>query len=130
MVDVIQLLKQILYKLGLIADYVVEQGTSGEWTYRKWNSGVAECWGIANPTSSASGTEGGLYFQSVYADFPSGLFVSAPIVTVAAHGNWIGGVLTGNGLTKDKWHGYRWTPTSQTNTSELRIELIAKGRWK
>ena len=27
------------------ADYVVEQGTSGIWTYRKWNSGIAECWG-------------------------------------------------------------------------------------
>lgn len=27
--------------LGL--DYVVEQGTSGEWWYRKWKSGRAEC---------------------------------------------------------------------------------------
>ena len=25
-------------------DYIVEQGTSGIWTYRKWNSGIAECW--------------------------------------------------------------------------------------
>lgn len=25
-------------------DYVLEQGTSGIWTYRKWASGVAECW--------------------------------------------------------------------------------------
>ena len=29
---------------GNLADYVVEQGTSGVWTYRKWASGVAECW--------------------------------------------------------------------------------------
>lgn len=27
-----------------VTDYVVEQGTSGNWRYRKWNSGVAECW--------------------------------------------------------------------------------------
>ena len=27
-----------------INDYVVEQGTSGAWAYRKWNSGKAECW--------------------------------------------------------------------------------------
>ncbi len=32
-------------KLGV--DYIVEQGTSGEWWYRKWNSGIAEC-GIYN----------------------------------------------------------------------------------
>lgn len=28
-------------KLGV--DYITEQGTSGEWWYRKWNSGRAEC---------------------------------------------------------------------------------------
>lgn len=26
------------------ADYIIAQGTSGIWTYRKWNSGIAECW--------------------------------------------------------------------------------------
>lgn len=36
---------QILQRLGVISDWVVEQGTSGIWTYRKWNSGIAECWG-------------------------------------------------------------------------------------
>jgi hypothetical protein len=29
---------------GNTADYVVEQGTQCDWTYRKWNSGFAECW--------------------------------------------------------------------------------------
>ena len=27
------------------ADHIVAQGTSGIWTYRKWNSGLAECFG-------------------------------------------------------------------------------------
>ena len=26
-------------------DYIVEYGTSGNWRYRKWSSGTAECWG-------------------------------------------------------------------------------------
>lgn len=26
-------------------DYIVQQGTSGIWTYRKWNSGLVEYWG-------------------------------------------------------------------------------------
>lgn len=30
--------------LGLLKDYVVEQGTSGIFAYRKWNSGLAELW--------------------------------------------------------------------------------------
>lgn len=28
-----------------VADYIVEQGTSDIWTYRKWSSGIAECYG-------------------------------------------------------------------------------------
>ena len=28
------------------ADYITEQGTSGNWTYRKYKSGIVECWGI------------------------------------------------------------------------------------
>ena len=33
---------ELLADLG--ADYIVEQGTSDGWAYRKWASGVAECW--------------------------------------------------------------------------------------
>lgn len=25
-------------------DYIIEQGTEDIWTYRKWNSGIIECW--------------------------------------------------------------------------------------
>ena len=121
-------LSELSQRLGV--DWIVEQGTSGNWTYRKWNSGIAECWGTHNPSSSTSGTEGGLYFQSIYIDFPSGLFASAPRTLVTAHGNWIGGAMTGNGLTAAKWQGYRWTPTSQTNTGTLKIELYCIGTWK
>ena len=30
-----------------VVDYPLEQGISGIWTYRKWNSGLVEMWGIA-----------------------------------------------------------------------------------
>lgn len=35
------------------ADYVVENGSTGIWDYRKWNSGYAECWGNFSVTPSA-----------------------------------------------------------------------------
>lgn len=42
-----------------LEDYIVAQGTSGIWTYRKWNSGIAECRCkydvIANCTKEESG---------------------------------------------------------------------------
>ena len=34
-------------KAAAITDYIVEQGTSGpRWNYRKWASGIGECWGV------------------------------------------------------------------------------------
>ena len=46
--------------LGVV-DYVVEQGESGNWTYKKWNGGEVECWYHANygtiTLSTALGTD-------------------------------------------------------------------------
>jgi hypothetical protein len=36
--------------LGFLRDYIVEQGTSGDWAYRKWSSGLAELWGYGTAT--------------------------------------------------------------------------------
>ena len=44
-------------------DYVVAQGSSGGWAYRKWASGRAECWGSTSKTVTNWGTNewGGIY---------------------------------------------------------------------
>ena len=80
------------------ADYVVEQGTSGIWTYRKWNSGYCECEGTSSATATFTtliGTAGnyGVYEGStVNVALPSGLFTSVnaiPIVnTRTSNGSW------------------------------------------
>lgn len=49
-----QCLKDISYKLGLIADYVVEEDTSGIWTYEKWNSGKIKMTGRTSNNLIAS----------------------------------------------------------------------------
>lgn len=36
-------------------DYIIEQGTSGIWTYRKWNSGFIEYWGKEQDFTLANG---------------------------------------------------------------------------
>lgn len=33
-------------------DYVIEEGTSGVWGYRKWKSGIGECWAYISKNSS------------------------------------------------------------------------------
>ena len=59
------------------ADYVVEHGTSGIWTYRKWNSGIAECWGrTAAATYSHTSSSGSSYYTTSNVSLPSGLFTT------------------------------------------------------
>ena len=54
------------------ADYVVEQGVSGIWTYRKWNSGLAECWEryFGNVNAAANNWSGYYYSGPIEVDFP------------------------------------------------------------
>ena len=57
--------KDIAYKIGLIADYVTEYGTSGVWSYRKYKSGYCECWTpitqVLTSTNAVSALMGGYY---------------------------------------------------------------------
>ena len=50
-------LKELLTRIidALKVDYPVEEGTSGIWTYRKWASGLSECWGKAENMTITSG---------------------------------------------------------------------------
>ena len=45
-------LSELSQRLGV--DYIVEQGTSGRWTYEKWNSGKAVCWGTSELPASTT----------------------------------------------------------------------------
>ena len=58
-------------------DYIVDQGTSGIWYYRKWNSGVAECWGTQTNVSGTFADWGNIYSYDIPSvSFPSGLFTA------------------------------------------------------
>ena len=67
-----------------VDDYVVEQVTGGSWTYRKWNSGIAECWCAVNDTVTyeVEVFGGYLYYTGSYT-YPLN-FISAPTVSYNA----------------------------------------------
>ncbi len=124
------LLKEMCRKLGLIADYVIEQGTSGIWTWRKWNSGVAECWaGGFNDTFTADGSLlGGYLFRKVY-NFPAGLFVSPPIEGTA-NGHPGTGVGWGEFRSPSKDAVTIYFCGNQNVTSVQVYGISARGKWK
>lgn len=75
---------------ALGVDYIVEQGTSGEWWYRKWNSGRAEC-GIDNKSFGNvdhNNAWGGLYTSNhmSWGAYPFA-FKSRPFVSISFNSN-------------------------------------------
>lgn len=79
---------------ALKADYVVEEGTSGIWTYRKWNSGIAECWGFSNVANNAYASNGA---KNVVVSYP---FEYATAPNVLASGYINGNIQTEIGFTQ------------------------------
>ena len=117
-------------KLDDSVDYIVEQGTDGMWTYRKWNSGVAECWGNATETNKAmTNSEGSGYFASANTyNYPTNLFTETPTLNVTTQCT---GRLTAFGLsTQDsaRFVGYYWSTISATATIYGWFRAI--GKWK
>lgn len=113
-------------------DYVLEQGTSGIWAYRKWASGVAECWLESELTLTGStpvaNMNGSAYLSYVDVDLPF-TFKTQP------RGVANGVLGTGTGFV-NVWcrNGYNEITvyvTGNQNNATIRIRsMIVTGRWK
>ena len=119
---------ELLADLG--ADYIVEQGTSDGWAYRKWSSGTAECWLLESKTvtGSPSSIIGTAYFISaVLTDFPA-IFSEPP------RGYGSGRLGSGIGwLTciPNEKASITLFITGNANSTEAKVEsLLLAGRWK
>ena len=90
-----------------MTDFVVEEATSGIWTYRKWNNGVAECWGYYSKSIAANTVD-----TSNYINFPFE-FKAIPTITLG---------LSAGGA--DLYRGH--IESSATTASQVRLVLINK----
>ena len=48
----------------MVSDFVVAEGKCDFWTYRMWNSGIAECWGHTSETTVSVTSEWGYLYDS------------------------------------------------------------------
>lgn len=112
-------------------DYITEQGEIDGWTYRKWNSGIAECWKVwYSGTFAPTAQVNGFWYRVTNAEsIPSGMFVGTP----TGHFDltyWGTGVFWGNvrNITSTT---YRLTIFRNDNASSEGWGSISfKGRWK
>lgn len=111
------------------ADYIVEQGTSGIWTYRKWNSGIAECWGKATVTPTwVAYPISGLYYSSPQptVSYPFNITNALVLVNpteVGSNVGWVANVSPYVGSVG-------FTIVRNGNTGAATVQLSVKGKWK
>lgn len=119
---------------GSMNDYVTEQNTSGDWTYRKWNSGVAECWATKTITAATNSSDAGGYV-SASAATPSAFpftFTAIPNVQVTCNSGTITGSVTCAGspstTSAGSWKLYRNNTNAGTNDKIFMFYVV--GKWK
>lgn len=62
------ILKKLCIKTKV--DYIISQGISGVWFYRKWSSGYCELYGCGTATASYVQTWNGMYHCTVHVNLP------------------------------------------------------------
>lgn len=126
------------------ADYIIEQGTrqtgSGNslanWTFRKWNSGMYECWCRKHIQTAVSTAWGGLYVSGALPHtnliWP-GAFIDIPVANITIAPNASGAFLIAGGstnLTATNTGGYEIARGTSLSSGNFYINYYGMGRWK
>ena len=118
-----------------MADYIVEQGTTNGWLWRKWNSGIGECW-IRNTHSVAFSSQWGSLYET--SSFPAVsypfTFVELPMEYATPAnptlGCWVEAT-GGAGQTVTNTTQYQLIrPAKDSTKNDQSINIYAIGRWK
>lgn len=138
-----------------LPDWIVAKGTAsmgsassgtsyGTWTWRKWASGIAECWGTYSDTVNHSNTTtwGAMYttadeFAGSGIDLPSGLFITAPVVNANIRGiaqglnAWLATRVEAGEASSSKTQGFQLIrPTAFSKDTSYHMSVHAIGTWK
>ena len=122
----------ISIKGAALSDFVVQQGTSGNWYYRKWNSGRAECWGNIPINTAITDSIGSIYYAAIEnIAFPSGLFINKPLVFANSTSTAVLTVaIRGSTTTKSVFGINLMYPVSYPNAITWEVAVEARGTWK
>ncbi len=123
---------------GVTVDYVVEQGKSGIWTYRKWASGIAECWGkrTVSVTYQSKANWGALFStgdNSITRVAYPFAFSSTPVCIAQAElasGNCMLCTASPLGIATHTPAYQVVRPTAAPANAAVTVHYFAKGYWK
>lgn len=122
---------RVLGREGTLSDWVVAEGTSGIWRWRKWASGEAECRMRASQDVSTTIPWGAMFYDGtsrgrwalpfVFAEKPN-------VSIVALNGSWI--AMQADDATTTRVCEFWAVSMAQYTTLPGAVDVSVKGRWK
>ena len=112
-----------------LKDFVTEYGTSGNWTYRKWHSGIKECWYRETKSSVGFSSWGVGYStaQMTVANYPV-TFTAYPSVQMTAQvAGGAGWILPNHSDYSLSNPGSLYVASLTSGSRDLTINIYAKG---
>ena len=112
-----------------ITDFVVEQGTTEIWTYRKWNSGIAECWGFWQEEGIAIKTpQRGAYMSALMTETLPFVFYGTSIISGhVSNSMWFGNTWVSSGTNT---LNYTISRVTEADSDSCDIRMFIIGKWK
>lgn len=117
---------------GNSTDYVVEQGTSGIWTYQKWDSGVAECWARIEKSNVAYSTQrfgANAYMGEITGAFPFSLGAYPKVIANGAQYAGTYGALIQSFCNDGTNYTIRLIREGAVTTGTTVVNVYAVGKW-
>lgn len=119
---------EVLVDLIKPADHVVEEGTSGDWTYRKYANGTFDAWLRQNgPTLSSWTASGNMYYgQVITINFPFTVVADTGVANIDLNHQ----CMVSNLVVGTKSLNFRPMRGQNSNITALVIYTVLHGRWK
>lgn len=109
---------------------IVETGTEGDWTYRKWSDGTAECWRAWSSGAYSGTLVNGWYCRDFNGlQFPTDLFIEAPFVSFSLY-SWNTGYYWGGVRNVNKATFGITTFNNASSSGVANGKIYAIGKWK
>ena len=111
-----------------ITDFIVEQGTLGIWTYRKWNSGNYDAWFMDNELASSNySASGNVYVSDTQYSFTAPFDnITSCVGTASSQATWSWGAIW---FGDTGWINLKIMAVGGT-TAKGRCSLHITGKWK
>ena len=120
------------------ADYVVEQGVSGVWMYRKWANGIMECWRTLSISEYSCNTAVGNWYRTALltpAAYPFAFTESPSLNVFFETDTGTGGIVWPAGTDEDddpKTRPHKFYIIRMTSLTSIsgKVHFQVKGKWK